>query len=63
MEYQENRTGQLFAGTRVRMKLALLYRRWRGWRLRKQTRKILSGLSDTQLRDIGLTSEDVDRYK
>ncbi|MCU5771593.1 DUF1127 domain-containing protein [Erwiniaceae bacterium BAC15a-03b] len=63
MEYQENRTGQLFAGIRFRMQLILLYRRWQAWRLRQQTRNILSGLSDTQLRDIGLTSEDVDRYK
>lgn len=32
-----------------------------GWRERRQTHKILRGLSDSQLKDIGLSCRDVDQ--
>nr|WP_245929688.1 DUF1127 domain-containing protein [Brenneria roseae] len=41
--------------------LILLYRRWKAWRLRNQTRKILRNMSNDRLEDIGLTRNDIDR--
>lgn len=63
MEFNENRAGKPFKQSPFRLMFILPYRLWKTWLLRKQTRKILSALSDAQLRDIGLTCEDVRRYK
>ncbi|ATO35718.1 hypothetical protein DDI_4550 [Dickeya dianthicola RNS04.9] len=38
-----------------------LLRRWRVWRLHRQTRKILNKLNDEHLKDIGLKREDIER--
>lgn len=40
---------------------AILVKAFAGWRERRQTVKILRGLSDTQLRDIGLSCYDIDK--
>lgn len=40
---------------------AIVVKAFAGWRERRQTVKILRGLSDTQLRDIGLSSQDIDK--
>lgn len=63
MEFHENLTGKPFKESPFRLMYILPYRLWRAWRLRMQTRKILSRLSDSQLKDIGLSCEDVRRYK
>ncbi|WP_158781637.1 DUF1127 domain-containing protein [Pantoea sp. BAV 3049] len=63
MEFHENRGGRPFKDSPFRLMYLLPYRLWRAWRLRAHTRKILSNLSDLQLKDIGLTCEDVKRYK
>ncbi|PKH18952.1 hypothetical protein CIG19_20760 [Enterobacterales bacterium CwR94] len=34
---------------------------WQKWLLQRQTQKILSALSESQLRDIGLTRYDIKR--
>lgn len=60
MEFEQNRAAKpfdvtlldIFRGTRNVIKR---------WRDRRETRKILSHLSDAQLRDIGLTRHDVSR--
>ncbi|WP_264091627.1 DUF1127 domain-containing protein [Brenneria izbisi] len=39
----------------------LPYHQWKAWRMRNQTRKILQSMNDDQLRDIGLTRNDIDR--
>ncbi|KAA8995067.1 DUF1127 domain-containing protein [Affinibrenneria salicis] len=41
--------------------LRSLYPRWRAWRLRVKTRRILHAMNDERLKDIGLTHEDIDR--
>ncbi len=60
MEFDQNRAAKpfdvtlldIFRGARSAV---------RNWRNRRETRKILSHLSDAQLRDIGLTRHDVCR--
>ncbi|WP_248290661.1 DUF1127 domain-containing protein [Brenneria salicis] len=42
--------------------ITLPYRRWKAWRVRNQTRKILQNMNDDRLRDIGLTRDDIDRF-
>jgi uncharacterized protein YjiS (DUF1127 family) len=60
MEFEQNRAAKPFNVT-----LLDIYRALRqlvkSWYARRQTRRILSHLSDTQLRDIGLTRGDIDR--
>ncbi|KGT87156.1 hypothetical protein NG99_23905 [Erwinia typographi] len=63
MEFNENRAARPFAASPFYLMFKLPYRLWKAWRLRSQTRKILQGLSSTQLKDIGLTCEDVRRYR
>ena len=63
MEFNENRAGRPFQQSPFRLMFTLPYRLLLLWWQRKQTRKILSRLSEAQLRDIGLTCEDVRRYK
>lgn len=63
MEFQENRAARPFAASPFKLMFRLPYRLWKAWRLRTETRKILSGLSEAQLKDIGMTCEDVRRYK
>ncbi len=36
---------------------------WRGWRKRRTTLRELRRLNDAQLKDIGLTSHDIDRFR
>ncbi len=40
---------------------AVFVKSFRNWREQCQTRKILRGLSDTQLKDIGLSCRDIDK--
>lgn len=56
MEFNENRAGQHFAG------LIWLWHAFKKWRERKMTRRLLQGMSDARLRDIGLSREDADKW-
>jgi uncharacterized protein YjiS (DUF1127 family) len=56
MEFNEHQTNRPFSG------VIAMWRAWQKWRLREQTRRILSRMSDDQLRDLGLTRYDARRY-
>ncbi len=43
--------------------IGVSYRKWQSWRKRRHTLHNLRHLSDTQLKDIGLTRHDVDRFR
>ncbi|NUU65756.1 DUF1127 domain-containing protein [Enterobacteriaceae bacterium BIT-l23] len=57
MEFHENRHSNPFIGF-------VLVARWlkRWWELRR-TRRILSAMNDEQLRDLGLSREDVSHWR
>jgi len=59
MEFNEIRAARPFAASPFH----LIYRLWKAWYARKITKRILSRLSPAQLKDIGLTRQDVERYK
>ncbi|WP_261644438.1 DUF1127 domain-containing protein [Erwinia mallotivora] len=63
MEFYENRSARPFKESPFRLICQLPYRMWKSWRLRMLTRRALSRLDRAQLRDIGLTCEDVNRFK
>ncbi|WP_034911356.1 MULTISPECIES: DUF1127 domain-containing protein [Erwinia] len=63
MEFNENRSARPFEQSPFRLIYQFPWRAWKAWRLRAQTRRTLKKLSPEQLRDIGLTREDVYRYK
>ncbi|MBL5922722.1 DUF1127 domain-containing protein [Lelliottia amnigena] len=52
MEFNENRSARPFIG------FVLIWRAFKRWRHREQTRRILQAMSDEQLRDVGLTRYD-----
>lgn len=54
MEFYENRAKRPFIG------FVLLWRAIKRWHLRLQTQRILQGMSDERLRDVGLRREDVE---
>ena len=60
MEFDQYRAAKPFDVTLLDIFRGTL-RAVKRWRARRETRKILSNLSDTQLRDIGLTRHDVCR--
>lgn len=60
MEFDQNRAARPFNVTLLDIFRAVR-QLVKAWHLRRQTRRILSHLSDTQLRDIGLTRGDIDR--
>lgn len=60
MEFDQNQAAKPFDVTLLDM-LRGARRVIKRWRDRRETRKILSHLSDAQLRDIGLTRHDVSR--
>lgn len=62
MEFESNRSARLFSVALIPGLLAC-WQRFRSWRLRKQTQRILLHLNETQLKDIGLTAEDIRRYR
>ncbi|WP_121555494.1 DUF1127 domain-containing protein [Gibbsiella quercinecans] len=41
--------------------LTFIHRKWRTWRERAKTKKILMAMNDDRLKDIGLKRDDVDR--
>ena len=43
--------------------IGVSYRKWHSWRQRRHTLHDLRHLSDTQLKDIGLTRHDLDRFR
>lgn len=53
MEFFENRPARPFIG------FVLIWRAFKKWRQQAQTRRMLSRLSDAQLRDMGLNRDDV----
>jgi len=57
MGYDENRAAKPFAGTPYHL-VRYLWRRYKRWQLRQETRAILSRLNDAQLKDIGLRRDD-----
>ena len=59
MEFEENRAAKPFSWTLINAIFLMPYHRWQARSIRSCTRKILSRLSDAQLKDIGLTCEDV----
>ena len=54
MEFHENRAKQPFIG------LGLIWRAYKAWRLRAQTRRLLHQMSDERLRDVGLRRDQVE---
>ncbi|MBL5883671.1 DUF1127 domain-containing protein [Lelliottia aquatilis] len=52
MEFNENRPFRPFIG------FVLVWQAFVKWRRREQTRRLLQGMSDEQLRDVGLTRND-----
>jgi len=63
MEFHENRAAKPFSWKLIKAIFLMPYYHWQQRRIRACTRKILSRLSDSQLKDIGLTCDDVRRYK
>lgn len=61
MEFDANRAAKPFSWALIRAIFIVPYRRWQARRLRACTRQILSRLNAAQLKDIGLTCEDVRR--
>jgi len=57
MGYEENRPHKPFYG------LVMIYQYFRQRWLQRQTARALQGLSKEQLRDIGLTTDDLSRWK
>lgn len=57
MGYDENRAGKPFTGTPYTL-VRYLWRSFRRWQCRHETRLILSKLSDSQLKDIGLSRNE-----
>lgn len=53
MEFYENRAKRSF------FVFVLIWRAWKKWAVQRQTRRILQGLSDAELRDIGLRRDDI----
>nr|WP_113869464.1 DUF1127 domain-containing protein [Brenneria salicis]NMN93374.1 uncharacterized protein YjiS (DUF1127 family) [Brenneria salicis ATCC 15712 = DSM 30166] len=62
MGFHQQRLQQPCSRSRFRRMITLPYRRWKAWRVRNQTRKILQNMNDDRLRDIGLTRDDIDRF-
>lgn len=63
MEFNENRAGRPFSQSPFILMFRLPRRLWLAWRHRAYSRKVLARLSDAQLKDIGLSSDDVERYR
>ncbi|MBV4367374.1 DUF1127 domain-containing protein [Erwinia sp. BNK-24-b] len=63
MEFNENKGGKPFSASPFVLMFRLPRRLWLAWRHRVQSQKVLARLSDAQLKDIGLTSEDVKRFR
>lgn len=59
MEFEQNRAAKPFSWMLIRTFFIVPYRRWQARRLRACTRKTLSRMNDSQLKDIGLTGEDI----
>ena len=57
MEFNENRPFRPFIG------FVLVWQAFVKWRRRAQTRRILQGMSDEQLRDVGLTRNDAGKFR
>nr|WP_318383128.1 DUF1127 domain-containing protein [uncultured Enterobacter sp.] len=53
MEFFENRPKQPFIG------FVMIWRAFKKWRLQIKARRTLGNLSDAQLRDVGLSRDDV----
>ena len=57
MGYEENRAAKPFSGTPLLL-IRVLWHSFKNWQLRRETRIILSRLSDTQLKDIGISRDE-----
>lgn len=53
MEFHENRAKRPFVG------FVMIWRAFKQWRRQAQAKKVLQGMSDAQLRDVGLKRDDV----
>ncbi len=60
MEFDQNRAAKPFDVTLLDIFRGVV-RMVKNWQARRETRRILSHLTDSQLRDIGLTRADVCR--
>lgn len=60
MEFDQNRAAKPFNVTLLDIFRGGL-RAIKRWQVRRETREILSHLSDAQLRDIGLTRQDINQ--
>ena len=54
MEFHENKAKQPFIGC------VLIWRAYKAWRLRAQTRRVLQQMSNERLRDVGLRRDQVE---
>lgn len=63
MEFQKNITAKPCSRPIFKRIFTDLYHCWQQHRMRLSTKKALYGLSDAQLKDIGLTWHDVRHYK
>ena len=57
MGYEENRAAKPFSGTPLLL-IRVLWHSFKNWQLRRETRIILSRLSDKQLKDIGISRDE-----
>ena len=63
MEFHENRAAKPCSWQLIKQIFLLPYWYWQKRQLRACSRLILSRLNDQQLKDIGLTRDDVRNYK
>ncbi|NIF24702.1 DUF1127 domain-containing protein [Candidatus Pantoea multigeneris] len=62
MEFDQNRSGKPSSVTPLTVIRALLTA-FKQWRARRETAAILSQLNDQQLKDIGMSRSDVERWR
>ncbi|WP_121573364.1 DUF1127 domain-containing protein [Brenneria alni] len=63
MEHQANCSQRTISKSLWRLIFILPYRKWKEWRLRVKTRRILMAMNDERLKDIGLSRNDINRLR
>ncbi|MEC5321094.1 DUF1127 domain-containing protein [Brenneria populi subsp. brevivirga] len=62
MAHQTKRSSSASARSVLWSILTRTCQKWRAWRLKVKTRRVLLGMSDERLKDIGLTRKDIERF-
>ncbi|MEH0833427.1 DUF1127 domain-containing protein [Pectobacterium cacticida] len=63
MQSHKNRSQKPFRKSALWRSLTFPFRRWKAWRIRMHTVKMLRNMSDERLKDIGLNRSDLDQFK